>query len=640
MIALDTRNRASAGDEARNIPVIGIGGAGANVLDRLALDGVAASSLIALNTDAQALTASVAGEKIQLGAAATRGLGSGGDPELGRCAAEESASEIRGAVEGSEAVILVAGLGGGTGSGAIPLAAETAHESGALVIAVVTLPFGFEGKRRSAQAAEALSELQRHADAVICFENDRMGETVPAASGIQTAFAAADQTLSQCIQAIGGILKGGSGLISLGLDDLASVLQDVNARCLFGHGQADGKNRSFDALARALKNPLMDKGRLLRDCDTVLVRVAGGPDLTLDEVQLLMEEFNRYINDHTRILFGVVVEPGLAGKVNVSILSSVAAVRAVAARPVRVAPAKEPAPKPAPVPAPVAAQPTPAPVPMQKEEPTEEEEAVETEAPEEAADPDFELEPTRADEAGLPVVETGEEAQEQPAPKPSPETTPEPSSEAQPDARKRLKPRGLRAPTFQGSLFGEEAAAAAPVERIAPPVPGRMLRNPFPQPEPQPEPTPEPQRETATAPAPVSHPSSLQPPPFPPETDEPEPAPEIEPQTESPFEPLDESEPEPAAEIEEPAAPEPEPAPAVRQHSFPRRMPHRAVTPEPPELIPTEPAQPGSAAKPPLQEVMEFEPVTRGRFEKSEPTIVDGQDLDVPTYMRRRMKLR
>ncbi|MEI7958740.1 MAG: cell division protein FtsZ, partial [Verrucomicrobiota bacterium] len=349
MIEITSRTGTAA---ARNIKIIGIGGAGANALDRLALDGVTPGCLIAANTEAQALVASVAGEKIQLGLAATRGLGSGGDPDLGRCAAEEAASEIRAALEGAEAVFVVAGLGGGTGSGAAPLVAELAREAGALVIAVVTLPFTFEGKRRAAQASDALAALNAHADAVICFENDRMGDSVPPRAGIQTAFAAADQTLSQSILSLAALLNR-SGLIHLGFDDLVAVLPSMSARCLFGFGEAEGNNRSFDALARALKNPLMDKGRMLRDCETVLVQVSGGPDLTLDEVQLLMEEFNRYVNDHTRILFGAAVDPDLAGRVTVTIMSSVGiqtlAPRARVSRPERVAAPAEIALEPEPV---------------------------------------------------------------------------------------------------------------------------------------------------------------------------------------------------------------------------------------------------------------------------------------------------
>ena len=566
MIEITSRSGSGA---ARNIKIIGIGGAGANVLDRLALDGISPVMLIAANTEAQALAASVAGEKIQLGQAATRGLGTGGDPDLGYCAAEEASAEIRAALEGAEAVFVVAGLGGGTGSGATPLVAELAREAGALVIAVVTLPFGFEGKRRVAQAAEALAALQRHADAVVCFENDRMGEAAPPRAGIQTAFVAADQTLSQSILALSALLNS-TGLINLGMDDLTAVLRDADARCLFGYGEATGNNRAFDALARALRNPLMDKGRMLRDCETVLVQVSGGPDMTLDEVQLLMEEFNRHISDRTRILFGTAVDSTLEGRIAVTVMSSIGDARPMTARahtpisrPERVAPK--------PIAAPVQATPDPEPEELEPETPVIQE-AVEVDVEE-----TFEL------DGSLPIAEPEVE---------------EPVVEPEPVAPRVEKPRGLRTATQQSSLFGEEPAA--PVERIAPPVPGRMLSRPFP---PRPAPAPEPVVEP-----------------------EPESTPVFEPEPEA---------------VIPPAIPEPTPEPrvALRPPMAPRRPatahPHRS-----PELIPAQETASYAPGKAPQQEVMEFEPVTRGRFEKSEPTIVDGQDLDVPTYLRRRVKLR
>jgi cell division protein FtsZ len=554
MIEFTPRNGSTT---ARNIKIIGIGGAGANALDRMALDGVDPGCLIAANTEAQALVASVAGEKVQLGAEATRGLGSGGDPELGRCAAGESAAEIRSALEGAEAVFVIAGLGGGTGSGAAPIVAELARETGALVIALVTLPFGFEGKRRAAQARESLAALQQHADAILCFENDRMGDAVAPKTGIQAAFAAADLTLSQCVLGLAGLLNR-NGLIHLGFDELASVLHRVNARCLFGYGEAEGSNRSYDALARALKNPLMDKGRMLRDCETVLVQVTGGPDLTLDEVQLLMEEFNRYVNDSTRICFGAAVDPELAGRIVVTILSSVGNEPAAVIRPKPQA--QQPAPVlPKPVPAPVE---IPA-IPDQKEEMPEPIQQVEALAEKPEAEPQVE-EPVVAPAAPRPV-----------------------------------KPRGLRLPVSQASLFGEEEETPS---KIAPPVPGRMLDRPYPKmPAPvEKEPEIEPQSEAIEI--------------------EPEPIPEI---------PMEEASLEPEPE----AVPEPKPA-FVR----PERRP--LIAPKPRAAEPNHEAVPQTGSKTPQQEILQFEPVTRGRFEKSEPTIVDGQDLDVPTYLRRRVKLR
>jgi len=478
MIEFTPRNAAPA---ARNIKIIGIGGAGANALDRMALDGVAPSCLVAVNTDAQALVASVAGEKIQLGLEATRGFGSGGDPELGRSAAEEAATEIRSALEGVEAVFVLAGLGGGTGSGAAPLVAELAREAGALVIAVVTLPFNFEGKRRSMQAADALAALQQQAHAVICFENDRMGNATPPKAGIQMAFTAADQTLSQSVLALAALLNR-SGLIHLGFDEIAAVLQTVNARCLFGYGDAEGSNRSYDALAQALKNPLMDKGRMLRDCETVLIQICGGPDLTLDEVQLTMEEFNRHVDNRTRILFGAAVDPGLSGRLTVTILSSLSADQSQAVRP---RPLVVPQERVAPVPVAVAprTRQTPAPAeptiaaPKEKQPATAEVRDFQTETPvvQETAPTEPVTAPAEPEvfELNAPGVEFAAQAEEPPV------------EQAPPPPQRPEKPRGLRTATTQISLFGEEptAPADAPATqeptapapaKIAPPVPRKV----------------------------------------------------------------------------------------------------------------------------------------------------------------------
>src|SRR5919204_121125 len=177
------------------IKIIGIGGAGSNALDRLVLDGMDKADLIAINTDVQSLASSVAANKVQLGRSITRGLGAGGDPEVGYQAAMESADEIRQALTDARIIFICAGLGGGTGSGAAPVVAQLAREAGSLVVALATLPFSFEGKRRGAQAQAALRQLREIAHAVICFENDLMGDMVAPKAGIHQAFATADITV-------------------------------------------------------------------------------------------------------------------------------------------------------------------------------------------------------------------------------------------------------------------------------------------------------------------------------------------------------------------------------------------------------------------------------------------------------------
>src|SRR5580692_10371764 len=195
------RNPAATQPDVR-IKVVGLGGAGGNVLDRLLLDGLHDVELVAMNSDVQALTASIVEHKVQLGRTTTHGLGAGGDPDVGYAAAEESAEEIRQALEGAQLIFLCVGLGGGTGSGAARIVASLAREQKALVISFATLPFTFEGKRRRAQADEALAALQRYSDVVIHYENDRMGDAVAPLAGINEAFTAADLTLSQSVRAI------------------------------------------------------------------------------------------------------------------------------------------------------------------------------------------------------------------------------------------------------------------------------------------------------------------------------------------------------------------------------------------------------------------------------------------------------
>src|SRR5437667_650149 len=306
------------------VKVVSSGGAGLSACDRSVLAGLGKARVVAINTDVQSLTSSVAAHKVQLGRSITRGLGTGGDPELGYDAAVESVDEIREAVLDARMIFVCAGLGGGTGSGAAPYVAQLAREAGALVVAFVTLPFAFEGKRRNAQAREALTRLNEVANAVICFENDRMGDMIAPHAGIHQAFATADITISQSVRSIVNLIQR-PGLIRIGFDDLLAALRAHNGRCLFGYGEADSDNRAHDALTQALKNPLMDRGRMLADAARVLVQVAGGPGMTLSEVEILMQELGRHISEQTQILFGAAVDGRLGDRLSVTIISSLTA---------------------------------------------------------------------------------------------------------------------------------------------------------------------------------------------------------------------------------------------------------------------------------------------------------------------------
>jgi cell division protein FtsZ len=306
------------------VKVVGIGGAGSNVLDRLVLDDAVDVDLVSCNTDVQSLASSVATQKVQLGRTLTRGLGAGGDPEIGFAAAEEAAADISAATEGTPLVFIVAGLGGGTGSGAAPLVAKLARERGALVLACVTLPFSFEGRRRREQAAESLRAIQTYADAVICFENDRMGEIVLPTAGVHDAFGRTDQVLGQCVRSVIDLVQR-RGLIRLGFDDLLTALRNHDSRCLFGYGEAAGQDRAALAVEEALRSPLMDGGSLLPRVAHVLVNITGGGDLTLAEIQGLMQALHHRIADNAQVLFGATVDARFNGRLGVTVIGSLPA---------------------------------------------------------------------------------------------------------------------------------------------------------------------------------------------------------------------------------------------------------------------------------------------------------------------------
>jgi cell division protein FtsZ len=344
-----------ASTAAPRICIVGIGGAGSNVVDRITLDRIVDATLVCAHTDVRVLGHSMAPVKIQLGAELMKGIGAGGDPDLGREAALFSRDQIRQAIENHDIIFISAGLGGGTGSGAAPVIAEIAKNTGALVLVVATMPFSFEGRRRLAQAEEALELLQKRADALVLFENNRMGELILPKDGIQKAFNQADQLIAQSLRAISTITTT-PGLVKLGLDDLTSALANANGRCLFGFGEARGQNRGTEALKKALKSPLIDSGRLLHQTKNLLVHVAGGESLTLVEVEGVMKQLGRHVPDQTHILFGVGVDAKLGDAVAVTLISSLGLnqlnAHATAAPPSEMLQPRAEVPTPAPAPAP------------------------------------------------------------------------------------------------------------------------------------------------------------------------------------------------------------------------------------------------------------------------------------------------
>ena len=341
------------------VTVIGLGGAGTNILDTIALEGLPGAQLVALNTDARALQSSMLGVKLQLGTELTRGLGTGGDPDLGAEAVRASEHAIREEIQGQKMVFLCTGLGGGTGSGAAPVVARMARAEGAFVVVFAVMPFAFEGRRRLRQAEEALASLRAEADALVTFDNDRMGEVVLPKKGIHEAFAAADKIVSQSIRAIINLVTA-PGLIRIGLDELIAAVGPGDSRCLFGHGSAKGANRVSEALAAALKSPLLHKGELRDKARSVLVHVCGGPHTTFAEVQDLMRELNEgHLHEDTKILFGTGVDPSMGDQLSITLLTSIFPEEVHPASPAQEPPGSSRAPVAS---APVAVAPAPAPV--------------------------------------------------------------------------------------------------------------------------------------------------------------------------------------------------------------------------------------------------------------------------------------
>ena len=327
------------------IRVVGLGGAGCRVLERLIAEHLEGASFVAMNTDAQLLGESSAQERLQLG---VRGVGAGGDPDAGYAATDESAATLRESFEGAELVFLCTGLGGGTGSGGAPLVANIARQCGAVVVALATLPFGFEGKLRRQQADAALGELVKQAQVVLCFENDRMGEFVAPTAPATQAFAMADTILCQAIRALTSIVNG-RGLFHVGLDEIVTVLRRADARCLFGHGESDSENRAVDAVDRALRSPLMNRGTSLAEARDVVVHVSAGSDLSVAELGVLMGHVQRHVGENARLHLGVASDLRLGKRLAVTVLS---ATGGDLAEPVRKAERKLPVPVVADVPAP------------------------------------------------------------------------------------------------------------------------------------------------------------------------------------------------------------------------------------------------------------------------------------------------
>lgn len=579
---------------ASTAKIIGVGGAGSNVIDRLAMESMDGAGLLSVHTDVRALANAVSSNRVQLGKKLTHGLGAGGDPEIGRQAALEAEEEIRAAVNRYKMVFVCAGLGGGTGSGAAPEVVRMAREAGAFVVAFVTMPFSFEGPRRLKQANEALEAMRREANALITFDNDRMGELIIETDGIQKAFEECDKLIAGSIRGVAALVTR-PGLIKIGLDDLLTALRNSDSRCLFGSGRASGENRAKEALRLALNSPLLAKGKMFSSASNILVHITGGEDLRLHEIEGLMRELGKSVPDEAQLLFGAAIDPSLKKELCVTLFSSLS---------YDVGKSED-------------AQPAPA--------------------------------------ESLPLVEA---AQPEPVSAPEPEREPQPEQEPEP--------------------VSQPEAVEQAVEEMR-----------FEEPENVPEPEPEPVRETSwfdepmknvfddEAPVEINHEVDDRPvideSPSIDDTASEDVGPEVEEFTESQA-PPHQDERSPQNELPEPKQSSGEqssfiPKPRSMFRPEPRDDDHKSFFVNDPTVrIPLRPevvrdsrdAQQSERSSDDIrrpvsrqgmdapgdpdksikkgQPQLELEKTSEGRFAKSEPTIIDGEDLDTPAYLRKRRR--
>ncbi|HEY3755402.1 MAG TPA: cell division protein FtsZ [Opitutaceae bacterium] len=303
------------------IKLIGVGGAGSNAVDRLKMENLDRLQLAVVNTDYQALASSPVQDKVLLGMTVTRGLGAGGDPDLGREAAEADREKIVNLVKGCDLVFLLAGMGGGTGGGAAPIVAEIAAEEGALVIAFVTQPFSFEGGRRLKQAEEGLRAMRQACDAVIPLPNDVLLQEGSDNESVLDSFARADEWVGRGVKSIWSILFK-TGLINLDFATLRQAFQHRGGKTLFGLGAGAGEAAVSDAIASLKLCPLLHTPEFSRKADRLLVNILGGPDLTLPKVNEIMSAVTEQFGRDSHIVMGAVIDEDLTGKVEICVLGT------------------------------------------------------------------------------------------------------------------------------------------------------------------------------------------------------------------------------------------------------------------------------------------------------------------------------
>ena len=299
------------------LKIFGVGGGGGNALNRMISSGLQGVEFWAVNTDAQALENHQALNKLQIGTTLTRGLGTGGKPELGEEAAQESHQEIAAALTGADMVFVTAGMGGGTGTGAAPVVARLAKDMGILTVGVVTFPFTFEGRRRANQATDGVDTLRKNVDTLIVIPNDRLLDVVGDSTPLQDAFLLADDVLRQGVQGISDIITI-PGLVNVDFADVKTIMCN-SGTAMLGVGVSSGKNRAEEAAIAATSAPLIE--RSIERATGIVYNITGGKDLTLSEVNRVSEVVTSLADPSANVIFGAVIDDAYEGEIHVRVCS-------------------------------------------------------------------------------------------------------------------------------------------------------------------------------------------------------------------------------------------------------------------------------------------------------------------------------
>jgi len=301
-----------------SIKVVGVGGGGTNAVNRMIEAGLQGVHFVAMNTDGQALQASNASDRLQLGSKLTRGLGAGSNPEVGHNAAEESREEIRALIEGADMVFVTAGMGGGTGTGGAPIVAEIAKECSSLTVAVVTKPFSFEGRRRLSQAERGIAQLKEKVDTLIVIPNDRLLQVVEKRTSMLDAFKIADDVLRQGVQGISDLITV-PGLINLDFADVRTIMTNAGS-ALMGIGRASGDDRAVKAAKQAVSSPLLEAS--IEGAKGILLNITGSSNLGLFEVNEAAEIIAEAADPEAMIIFGAVIDETLQDEIRVTVIAT------------------------------------------------------------------------------------------------------------------------------------------------------------------------------------------------------------------------------------------------------------------------------------------------------------------------------